>query len=236
MMRPIATVLLVAAGCSQRVYSPPAQAFSLAPIHALPENQRALDVEVSTHSEIFDPPVYTGAGRLRTGVGDNTEVSVEGTAFSVDDTGPSGAPRTIYAGRAGVRTNPSASAVTLFAGGGAGFAPAGGLFTALDAGLALGFENCVLVPVMQASGFVSQPLAPRPIDVTTDPAHMTYDTPARTVGGVVRGGLRLSLSPSACRRGEQASWLYAGFGMTAVADHDSRGALLGAGLGVQVPL
>jgi hypothetical protein len=233
-MRALAAVLVLA-GCSQKVYSPPSQAYGLGPIAALAPGRQALDIEISRHAEIFDPPINAGTGRIRAGIGDNTEVSFEGAAMFVEDSGPSNADRTLYSGRAGIRNNPNKSGFSYFGGLGGGYAPSGGTFVAADAGISVGYDNCVLVPVAQASGFVSAPLAPRPIDVT-DSGPMQYDTPERTVGGVVRGGLRLSLSPSRCRAGDQVGWLSLGMGTTTLVDSDSDATLIGIGLGIEVPL
>ncbi len=235
-MRHLAAVVLLTAACSQKVYSPPTQLFAAPPIAALPANKQALDIDVSRNAQIFDPPVDTGAARLRFGVGNNTEVSVEGAAAAVRTGAPSPEPRTFYTGRAGMRSNPNASAVTFFAGAGGGFAEAGGTFVSADAGLALGYNNCVLVPTFQASAYVSKPLDPHPIDVTVDDMEPELDTPSTTVGGVLRGALRLSLSPSACRRGEQTTWIVAGVGVTRMADVDSDAAIPGVGLGIEIPL
>lgn len=226
-----------AAGCSQRVYSPPSQAFSVGPVTSLPQGGRTLDVEVATHSQIFDPGLVSGAARYAHNIGDRTEVTAEGTAFRLADTGPSNENRNIYAGRAGVRNSPGED-LSIFAGAGGGYAPAGGSFGTLDAGVSFGVHNCYVVPVATFAGFVSQPLDPRPIDVTSDSQAMmrTYDTPSRTVGGTARGGLRIGLTPSACKRGEAGSWIYGGIDVTTVADDDTTDSLLGIGLGVSVPL
>lgn len=228
-------VLLASSACSQKVYSPPAQTFSVTPIHVLAPGKSAIDAEVSTHSEIFDPAINAFDARYRTGVGANTEVTVEGTAHAVDDQGPSVADRTFYSGRLGVRTNPEKSGVTFFAGGGGGYAQAGGTFVAVDSGLALGYENCYVTPIVQVSGFISQPLDPRPIDVSDD-GDAEFDTPATTVGGTLRGGVRISLSPSRCHQGEEIPWITLGLGMTGMRDHDSDATMLGAGFGVEFPL
>jgi hypothetical protein len=206
------------------------------PIAALPEHEQALDIDVSRHAQIFDPPVDAGAARIRFGVGDNTEMSAEGTAAALRADAPSNASRTFYTGRVGVRSNPGRSPFTFFGGAGGGFAEAGGTFVAADAGLAIGYENCVLVPSFQASAYVSNPLDPRPIDVTVDVKDPTFDTPSTTVGGVLRAGVRLSLSPSACRRGESSTWLVAGFGVTKMMDRDSDAAIAGLGIGLQIPI
>lgn len=236
-MKP-AVLLLIATttACSQKVYSPPSQAFSLVPLAELPQGRKVVDLEVSHHAQIFDPGINTGAARLRHGIGRSTDVSVEGTVLNVDDDGPSQASRTLYAGRAGVRTSPGPG-VSLFAGLGGGYAPSGGTFATADAGFAVGYHNCTLVPVLQVSGFLSAPLEARPIDVTDggdDVAH--FDTPGRTAGGVVRGGLRLSLNREACRRGEASSWLYGGLGVTHLVDADDQATLMGAGIGIEFPL
>jgi hypothetical protein len=217
------------------VYSPPSQTFALGGIRSLESGQNALDVEASTHSQIFDPAIVALGGRWHTGIGDNAEASVEGTAHRVDDEGPSTADRTFYSGRAGIRVNPGRGGAVLFAGAGGGFAGAGGGFASADSGIAIGIDNCTLVPVLQGSAFISQPLAARPIDVSDGSSDAT-DTPRRTIGVVLRGGLRLSLSPSRCRAGEQVPWITAGIGSTTLADIDDSATLIGLGLGIQIPL
>src|SRR5262249_2397873 len=153
-------------------------AFGIHGIRPLAQGQRALDLEVSQHAAIFDPAVGAAAGRLRTGIGDNTEASVEATVMQVEDTGPSNPDRSIYAGRAGVRTNPGRGPFAVFAGVGGGLAPAAGSFVAADAGLAIGYDNCVIVPVAQGAGLISRPLESRPVDVTTEDNTMTHTSTA----------------------------------------------------------
>lgn len=236
MMKTLAAVMVFALGaCSQRVYSPPSQAFGLGPVTSLAPGQRTLDVELANHSQVFDPGLRSGAARYTQNIDERTDAQFEGTVFNLEGGGNSTENRNVYAGRAGVRNSPGED-LALFAGAGGGYSPAGGSFATLDAGLSVGIHNCVLVPVMQASGFVSQPLDPHPIDVSDSSMTTTYDTPSRTVGGTIRGGLRLSLTPSACRKGEPGSWLYGGIDVTGVRDDDSADELIGIGLGLSVPL
>jgi len=228
-MKTLAAVTVFAlSACSQRVYSPPAQAFAVGPVTSLPEGTSTLDVELATHSQLFDPGLQSAAGRYARNIGDRTDVTAEGTAFTLQG-------HNIYAGRGGVRTSPGDD-LSFFAGAGGGYAPTGGPFASVDAGVSFGIDNCYVVPVMTFAGFVSQPLDPRPIDVTVDPKYMTYDTPSRTVGGTARGGLRVDLTPSSCRRGEPGSWVYAGLDVTTVADEDTTDSLMGFGVGLSVPL
>jgi hypothetical protein len=231
----LAVLLLLFAGCSQHLYSPPTQAFALAPVHTLGAADQAVDLDASTHSQIFDPGFDAGSARLRAGIGNNAEVSVEGMAATVNDGGPSTANRGIYAGRAGVRVDPNRGPISFDVGIGGGFAPAAGSFAAIDAGASIGYDNCYVVPVAAISTFVSQPLAARSVDVSIDETPM-YSTPHRTGGGTVRGGLRVSLSPSTCHAGHEAPWLTAGFDFTTLVDSSSNAQLLGVGAGVTIPL
>ena len=234
-MKTLAAVTVFALGaCSQRVYSPPSQAFSLGPVTSLPTGDCSVDVEVATHSQVFDPGLASAAGRYAHSIGDRTEVTAEGTAFTLTDGGDSGESRNIYAGRAGVRTSPGED-LSIVAGAGGGYSPAGGPFAAVDAGVQVGIHNCYVVPIVGVSGFVSQPLDPRPIDVSVDD-DMATDTPSRTVGGTVRGGLRVGLTPDACKRGESGAWIYGGIDVTKVMDADTSDDIIGMGLGVSVPL
>ncbi len=236
-MKPI-VIALLATACSQHVYSPPTQAFALEPIAALPDGRQAVDLELSRSAQVFDPAIDAGALRLRSGVGNNTELSVEGTSFTVQDTGPSTANRTFYAGRAGVRINPDRGALSFTGGVGGGYSAAGGTFAAVDAGAAIGYQNCVLVPSAQISGYASAPMGDaRPVDVSTnsdDPP--VYSTPQRTLGVELRAGLRLALDRDTCRHGQPTTWLSAGAGTTTMVDATTHGTLMTLGLGLSVPL
>ncbi|MEO8845134.1 MAG: hypothetical protein ABI591_24660 [Kofleriaceae bacterium] len=233
----IVAAAVLAAGCSQHLYSPPTQAYALAPVTTLGPNDKALDLDGSTHSQIFDPGIETGTARLRTGIASDAEVSVEGTAARVNDSGPSTANRDFYTGRTGVRVNPGHGPLSWNAGIGGGFSPSAGTFAALDGGVSIGYDNCYVVPIAAASMFVSQPLAARAVDVTVDrDKPVMYSTPERTGGGTVRGGLRISLSPDTCHAGHQAPWITAGFDLTTLVDSTSHAELFGAGVGVTLPL
>lgn len=233
-MRTAAVLLILAAACSQRVYSPPGQSFALSPVHSLRPGHSALELEASRHAAIFDPAINVLDARYRRGLEDNAELTLEGAAHQVEDAGPSQAAREFYSGRAGVRVSPAAGDASLFAGAGGGFATAGGSFAAVDTGLTIGVDNCTLVPTFTVAGFASQPINAQPIDVSDD--EYATDTPAFTVGAAFRGGLRLSMSPSQCRAGDDVAWLSAGIGMTTLSDFDSNAALLHIGLGFEVPL
>lgn len=233
-MRTAAVAVLLAA-CSQQVYSPPAQTFAVSPVHSLADQHAALEVDASRHATVFDPTIDAIDGRYRRGIGENAEVSFEGAAHVVEANNASRAARDFYSGRAGISVSPDAGDARLFAGAGGGFAREGGQFISVDTGFTIGVDNCVLVPTFTVAGFASQPINARPIDVSDD-EYYTEDTPSFTVGGVLRGGLRLSLSPSKCRAGDDVPWISAGLGMTSVSDFDSNDAYIHIGLGVEVPL
>jgi len=237
-MKPLTVAaLLLSSACSQHLYAPPTQAYALDPVHAQASGTSSLDVEGSTHSQIFDPAFNAANARLHTGIGNDAELSLESMFAGVDAHGVSMADRHVYAGRAGFRFNPGHGPLTFSTGIGGGYAPAGGGFTAIDGGVSLGYDNCVLVPIASASTFVSQPIDARRVDVTDDPnAGPTYSIAHRTLGGTIRTGLRLSLSPSECRAGHQVPWLTAGFDVTTLVDATSDAELFGVGAGITIPL
>ncbi|CAN5266491.1 hypothetical protein BH11MYX1_BH11MYX1_43990 [soil metagenome] len=214
--------------CSQHVFSPPTQAYMLAPVTTLAPHGKALDVEASSHQQIFDPGVGAASARLRTGLGDDLEVSGEAMVASVANVD-------FYTGRAALRVNPGKGAVSFNTGIGGGYAPKGGEFLALDAGFAVGYDNCYVVPVASAAAFVSQPIDAKPIDVSVDSNRM-YSTARRTAGSVVRVGLRVSLSPAKCHAGKEVPWITAGFDETTVVDATDHDFLFGFGVGVSLPL
>lgn len=105
-MKLAAVTVLLLAGCSQRVYSPPSQAFGIGPVTSIRDGAQTLDLEFASHAQVFDPGLRSGGARLTHGIGDRTEVSVEGTALGLERSGASTANGNIYAGRAGVRHSP----------------------------------------------------------------------------------------------------------------------------------
>jgi len=235
-MKLLAASLVALAACSQHLYSPPTQAYQVAPVHTLDSNDRAVDIDASTHAQIFDPGFDAASGRLRAGIGNNAEVSLEGMGAMIDSNTVSTANRDIYAGRGGVRINPDRGPVSFTAGVGGGYAPAAGGFAAVDGGVSVGFDNCYVVPVASASLFASQPLSARAVDVTVDSDKPMTSTPHRTAGATFRGGFRVSLSPSSCHAGRQVPWITAGLDLTTLVDASSDAQLLGLGAGLTIPL
>ena len=228
--------LVLAAGCSQHVYSPPTQAFAILPVHATGTGEAVLDLDASTHSQVFDPGYDAASARIRAGLGNDTEVSVEAMQAYVNAGGPSPANRNVYAGRAALRFNPLHGAFSFNVGAGGGFAPASGSFAAIDGGLSVGYDNCYVVPMASYSMFVSQPIDPKPVDVSEDSAGETFSTPSRTAGGTFRTGIRISLSPDSCRARREVPWITAGFDFTSLIDATSNAQFMGAGVGLTIPL
>lgn len=221
-------VLTATAACSQHVYSPPTQAYALAPVTTLAQGARALDLEASSHAQVFDPVVGTADARLRAGLGEGVEVSGEGMVARVAGVG-------FYTGRAGLRVNPHKGAVAFNAGIGGGYSPKGGKLVAIDAGISAGYDNCHVVPIASASAFASQPIAAKPIDVSTNSKTGT-STAHRTAGSVLRVGLRIALAPARCHAGEEIPWITVGLDETTLVDATDHAFLVGLGVGFTMPL
>ncbi|MFT3692141.1 MAG: hypothetical protein QM831_03305 [Kofleriaceae bacterium] len=238
----LAALLIALSACSQHLYSPPTQAFALAPVNTLAPTDKALDVDLSTHSQIFDPGYDQGTGRLRYGITPTAELSIEGAAATVEGSiGP--ANHEVYSTRAGVRWQPSKGPLSLNAGFGGGFAPAAGTFAAVDAGAQIGYDNCYFVPLAAVSTFISQPLQAKAVDVGDDgvsvdgmPPSEVYSTPHRTGGGTIRFGARIPMLHADCHAGKQVPTFTAGFDVTSVVDSTEHAEMMGVGIGITLPL
>jgi hypothetical protein len=120
----------------------------------LPETKQALDIDVSRHAQIFDPPLDVGAARLRFGVADNTELTVEGNAAALRaDDAASAAPRTLYTGAPACGRIPT-KPVHVLCRRRRWLRGCGRTFAAVDAGIAVGYQNCVLVPSFRRRVYV----------------------------------------------------------------------------------
>jgi hypothetical protein len=228
---------VLGAGCSQNVYSPPARPFPLESARTSGTGHTGVDVTASAHANLFGPSLVAMSVRGRQGVTEQIDVTVDGSAARVDEESVAGTERDIYFGRVGAKYNPDHSVIAFTAGAGGGYAPAGGAFVAGDLGVVIAFENCHFVPFVSLTGFASQPLAPRPIDVTTpDDDQRVMDTPSTTLGSFLTFGARVPLVPLRCKRRQPHPAIVFGMGRTTVQDRDARDELLSLGIGIDMDL
>ena len=172
----------------------------------LGQGQQMVDAELSRSGQLFDPTIDATALRLRSGLATNTEVSAEGTMShrrrEVGQRHVDG-NRDFYAGHVGIRHNPGAGIISVSAGVGGGYAPGGGRFAAVEAGLALGYENCLRGADHAGLGLASSPVGTAKTDRRERRLRLggpSRRPPQRTArGGVARGGLRIVLDHDACK-------------------------------------
>lgn len=186
--------LVLSASCTPRVYSPPTRMMPLESVATAKEGEYIVALQGGAAGAVFGGELLGGAARVRFGVVEKAEVSVEGSTFFVLNDSPTRAYRGIHALRGGVKYRALPFLSTTFGLGGG--ASAGGGFFAPDVGLLVGYENPYLVPFLGIDGGVSVPLFPRNVDVSLpDEGPRTFfDRPKLTWLAGAHAGLRLPLS------------------------------------------
>jgi hypothetical protein len=224
-------------GCAKRVYSPPARPMPLEDARTVGAGKSSVAVEVTGADTLFGPSLVTVDLRGRYGVRADLELSAEAAAARVSDESAVGTEREIYAGRLGAKLAPEGNRwFALAAGAGAGYAPAGGPFASADLGAIVSYDNCYVIPTLAGTGFVSEPLSPRAIDLTQlgDDAPI-FDTPQTTWGASVRVGVKIPLGHARCPDPARVA-LTAGIGATWLTDRDDSEQLTNVGFGLELGL
>ncbi|HEY1697871.1 MAG TPA: hypothetical protein VGG39_37175 [Polyangiaceae bacterium] len=162
---PAAPALL--AGCSTDVYLPPARLFPLESAATLPRGDTGVQVEGGVHGAGFGVSATSGTVRVRHGIDDATDASMEASVLHIEGAGPGDSYPNAFTTRIGVkhRVTPWLS-VTAGVGGGAS---AGGGFVSPDLGVIVAYENRYFVPFLEARGGFSEPFDAQPVVVGTQP-------------------------------------------------------------------
>jgi hypothetical protein len=220
-------VLAVGAGCSYRVYSPPARSLPLESPRTLPEGRMSVSAEGAVHGVAFGPAIDGGTVRVARGVGGG-EASVEGTALFVNADSAARTENGIYMLRGGFRLGGR-----IFAGGvGMGAAAsAAGIALSPDFSLSVGYENCYFVPFAALRTGISLPIGAKTVDIgkPEDGVGSHLDTPRTT--GIFNGyvGAKIPIFHD-CAQPRAA--LLIGAGWTWLVDADDSEAYPGVSLGL----
>lgn len=149
-----AGIAVLVTGCM--VHTPPARGVPLETVAPVGEGRTGLQLEGATSPGL----ATSGALRVRHGVGEDTDLSVEGTAIRIPPYTSSPPPDDrldTWALRAGAKHR-LARALAITGGAGAGIFP-GGPFVAPDGGLITSWDNGIVEPFASLRLSVSLPLA-----------------------------------------------------------------------------
>jgi hypothetical protein len=235
-MRATAGVLVVigflGAGCSYRVYSPPARALPLESPRPLPAGRTSVTAEGDVHSLLFGPSLVGGTLRVGRGV-PSGELSAEATTMVVQGDSAAGTSPVIGMGRAGFRTG---DRVFGFAAGLGGGVSAAGAFVSPDFAVMAGYENCYLVPFAALRSSVSVPLAPSTVDVgkPEDGRGVHLLRPRTTFAFSPTFGLKIPLFHRCTEDPQSRAALLVGLAWSALVDADHSDTYFGVGSGVTV--
>src|SRR5437868_6870683 len=80
-------VLAGATGCNRHIFSPPARPMQLESSATLPEGDTGVQLEGGTHAAVFGPTLVSGTLRVRHGLTDDFEGSIDASFIHVRSTG-----------------------------------------------------------------------------------------------------------------------------------------------------
>lgn len=207
----IAIAAVVAPACQAHVFSPPARVNTLESSATLEEAQQAVALAVGT-TGTFGYEAFEVAGTYKKALSNELEVGVDGSFVAFDDS-QAVADLDPYLMSARVRTKWAPAQLggyaALTAGLGGGYSFDGGGFVSPDLGAVVAFENQYVVPYAGFSGFVSQPIASKAVDISRDEEAIgtRISEPQFTWGFYANAGLKV---PIALRNPEQTLNIYAG--------------------------
>lgn len=230
----VAVSAAVAPACAREVYAPPARAFPLESKWTVPAGEMAVQGQASLSTAVLGPGIVDSSVGVRRGVNERLEVSASGAIMHVARTGRSDAHSNIYAARVGTLLDLETAMLAFSGGLGAGYAPAGGGFASIDAGLVGAYENCVLVPFGAGRFFASVPFATKPVDISKrgQAPGTRMDRAENTFGLSFSGGLEIPLDQQCQSRAS----ILMGVGVTLLGDGNSGEIFTNAGLGFQMRL
>jgi len=198
-----ALAVLGAGGCSYQLASPPARMMNLQSAKTAAPGETVVGVRGAGYASIFDPGAVVASAGVRHGIAEDVEVDAEASWARLDEEGYGDLDRNIYAARVGAKVSRKSGWAAAFAGAGGGYAPVGGAFSAVDAGVAVSYPNCYVVPFTNLTLFGSLPIGAKQVDFrnATDGSVAASSKATFTYGVGWGGGVELPLDRARCRQG-----------------------------------
>jgi hypothetical protein len=190
-----------------------------------------LQAEASKHDAVLGVEAVAGSGRIRYGIDDGTDVTVETVLIHIQGDSAAGTPPNIYASRLGAKT--LLTSFLAVSGGLGGGASAGGPFFSPDLGLILGWQNPYVEPFTSVRWLASVPLDAQEVDTTVADSDIgTHVGRPQLTGGLGwTAGLRVALPPGTTPSDRPRAALVGAGGLTYLADADDDEVIGGWALG-----
>ena len=182
--------------CQAHIFSPPARINLLESSATLKEGEQAAAVGGGGSGALFGFSATALAATYKKGVSDQFEVGVDGTFVAVDDShAVANLDPYIWGGRVKAKWAPQKTKgfAAITAGIGGGYSIEGGGYVSPDLGFIAAFENPYLVPFVGVSGFISQPIASKTVDISHDDEDLgtRLERPQFTWGGYLNAGFKI---------------------------------------------
>jgi hypothetical protein len=163
-------------------------------VATLAPGETGVQLEGGLHGALFGPSGESGTLRVRHGIQQGTDVSMEASAMHIDGNSVAGTYPFLFAGRAGVKRE-ALPWLSLTAGLGGG-ASAGGGFVSPDVGVIVAYENRYAVPFFSLRASASLPFDTHAVDTgqagSDTVGRFAYTPPLTWIGGG-SAGLRVPL-------------------------------------------
>jgi hypothetical protein len=164
--------LVFVTACSTHAFTPSARPMPMSPVEIPKPQQHDLQIDGNIAGEPLGPGISTGNVRYRRGVAEHVAVVADTGLLRVDQGGDDEGGRGLnpYAGTARIGAQLSGDAsdemeAAFFTGGGAGYSPVAGGWVSADAGFSVSGDHRYVRPIMQVSGYVSQPVGTKVFSV-----------------------------------------------------------------------
>ena len=214
--------VLIQCGCQRHLYSPPAQPNNAQGPNTLGKDQTAISGQYALSDDLFGPHVHGGSFTARHGISETLDFEFRGAVMMLrhryeDDVSTDEKTRdhVMVAARTGAKWAPKALSGHVALTGGFGFGSSeAGQFVSPDVGFIAGWVNAYVTPFYGLTGFLSQPIDPKYVNLA-DPHEMPdMQRPKLSYGLQQSVGLTAELSA-----GQTARWsLLAALTSTLIAD------------------
>lgn len=225
------TIALLLTACSPHAFSPPGRTLPLETAAAVGAGNTGVQLEGGTSAELLGPALVHGTARVRHGVGEHTDLNVEGNfTYFLDGDEQVDVHRGIYSGRLGIKH--AFGEHFALTGGIAAGGSAGGAFLSPDLGFIAGFENPYVVPFVSGRLILSQPIGAREVEFIDDGVAF-MQAPQFTYGYAITTGVRIPVGPLAK---PLRPAILLGFGVTQIFDGEEEAGFMGGNVGFELTL
>ena len=165
----VVPLVALACGCAPHIYSPPSQVNTLETSVPLKAGEVSTEAVLGRTSEAFDFEATTLTGTYRRGVSEELEIGADVNVIALDmSSAAADLSPYIWGGRLRAKWAPTdlRGYFAMTGGLGGGYHAEGGGYVSPNLGVVVSYPNEYIVPYLGASGYVSQPVGSKRVDIS----------------------------------------------------------------------